>query len=85
MLRNLCRAADAHRPAIENMGVDNGRVEILMVHPVLNGSDVLVSFLQVSRKGIAKRLAACRFGDPSLLNALLPSPLHHTWIKMVTT
>lgn len=32
VLRNVSRAVDAHGPAIENMGVDHGRVQILMAH-----------------------------------------------------
>ena len=38
LLRNDCRAADAHRAAIENVGVDRGRLQIHVSRQVLSAN-----------------------------------------------
>jgi hypothetical protein len=41
------------------MGVDHRRFDIIMAKKSLNGSDILITFQQVSGKGMAECITGC--------------------------
>ena len=46
-LREIGWANDAHRPALEHVGIDHGGIEIGVPQKFLNGSDILSSLQQM--------------------------------------
>jgi hypothetical protein len=82
-LQQVGRADDAHRAALEDVGVDHGGVEIRVAHQFLNGSDVLPALQQLGRERRPEGVATCRFDETCAFYGLLHSLLHHPWIQLV--
>lgn len=61
VLRNVSRAADAHGPTIENMGVDHGHVQILMAHSFAPHLDQGGDGLRAASRDLA---SVCAAGTP---------------------
>ncbi len=53
-LQQVGGAADPEGAAVDDMGVDHGGVQITAAHQLLDGSDVLAAFEQVSGKAMAQ-------------------------------
>lgn len=53
-LQKVGGAADPEGAAVDDMGVDHGGVQITVAHQLLDGSDVLAAFEQVSGKAMAQ-------------------------------
>lgn len=53
-LQQVGGAADPEGAAVDDMGVDHGGVQITVAHQLLDGSDVLAAFEQVSGKAMAQ-------------------------------
>jgi hypothetical protein len=56
-------AADSQAAPVENVGVDHGRLDILMPQEFLDGTDVIMGFEEVGRKTVAQGAGTNRFDD----------------------
>ena len=60
----ISRAVDSPTASVQDMGVDHRRAHVLVAQQLLDGPTIIPVLQQVGRKGVAKRMTACWFGDP---------------------
>ena len=56
------------------MRVDHRRAHVLVAQQLLYRPNLILILQQVSGKGVAKRMAACRLGDPCFQPGFLEAP-----------
>ena len=83
-LQQVGGAADPEGAAVDDMGVDHGGVQITAAHQLLDGSDVLAAFEQVSGKAMAQGVWRGRLMDPSCQHGLTHGLLDQAGIQMVS-
>lgn len=54
-----------------------------MAKQLLNRSDIISVLQQVGRKGVTKRVRACRLGDPCFQSGFLEVPLQDGFVQVV--
>ncbi len=54
--KSVDRAANSGRSTIENMGIDHGRLDVIVAQKLLNSANVVAAFQQVNCKGVSVRL-----------------------------
>src|SRR5262245_10274148 len=63
--------------ALQYMGIDHSRVEILMPQQLLDGTNVGALFQQMGRKRVAQRMTAGGLGNPGTPHRGFHRPLQH--------
>lgn len=66
------------------MGIDHRGAHILLSQELLDCADVLPSFQQVRRKGMAEGMASGGYLHSGIPYGSLHALLHHAWIQMIT-
>ena len=79
----ISRALDSPAAPVQDMGVDHRRAHVLMAQQLLDRPNIIPVLQQVGRKGVAKRMAACRFGDPCFQSGFLEAPLQDGFVQVV--
>jgi len=65
------------------MGVDHRRAHVLVAQQLLDRPNIIPIFKQVGRKGVAKRMAACRLADPCFQSGFLEAALQDGFVQVV--
>ena len=60
--KSVSRTANTRRAAVEDLGIDHRRLDVLGGQQSLNGSDVMAACEQVRCKGMSEGVAAIELG-----------------------
>jgi hypothetical protein len=77
------RATHGERSLVEDVGVDHGRLDILMAQQFLYGANVVAGFEQVGSKGVAKGMRCDMLVDLSGVRGAAHGALQDRLIGMV--
>jgi hypothetical protein len=77
------RAADGQVAAVEDVGVDHGRFDILVAQELLHCSDITVGFQEVGRKTMAQGVGADRFDDADQAGCLFDRLLQAALVQVM--
>jgi hypothetical protein len=77
------RASNAERAAIENVGVDHGGGNVAVAQELLDRSDVVARFEQMSGKRVAQRVARGGLGDAGRLHCASKGSLKDGFVEVV--
>jgi hypothetical protein len=56
-------ATDGEGAAVQNVGVDHGRGDVVVAEKFLDGADVVAGFEQVGCKAVPEAVTGCAFDD----------------------
>src|SRR5882724_9770436 len=76
-LQQIAGAPNTSAAAIQHMGIDHRRVDILMPQKFLDSANIVASFEQVRGKRMPEGVAARRLGDPCLPYGRFHGTLQH--------
>jgi len=78
------RAGDALCPLLEDVGIDHGRLQIVVPEQLLDGADVGAALEQVSRKGMAEGVGGDVLRQARLAHGRFDGLVDHARVDMVT-
>jgi len=69
--------------SVQHMGVNHRRANVSVAQQLLDRQNIIPILQQVGGKGVAKRMAACRFGDLCFQSGFLEGSLQDRLVQVV--
>lgn len=79
------RADDTEGAAINDMGIDHGRPQILVTEKALNGPDVGTRFKKVGRKAVAKGVTGGPHGESCRSRRVMNGALYGRFVEVLVS
>ena len=76
-------ADDAVGAAVEDVGVDHGRLDVAVAEEFLDGADVVSVLEEVGGEGVAQGVTGGGLGDARGSDGLFHGPLNHGRMEVV--